>query len=263
VSTLAITRFNQAVGEMIDHLKAFLPAPGNPPFPSTLTVLEAAERPVGVGNFQGNVERGPIAVLGVRGGRVQARVRYDVRGATAQAAALAVQQLQEQVRAARLDPAKRDFLVLEPDGGDPAVPMGENEGWRQGVEYRVLYEYHYEDPEDAGSLIVRVRLDLRGEHHEDDAVTRDLTRWDRFGAPPLRVRGPLTITALSALVHPGGGFPPGRVTVLRTHDGAVGPPKSDHPDSGTFWTAVAAGNRHDVFVFNSLGGAGFMAAFAD
>jgi hypothetical protein len=220
VSTLAITRFNQAVTEMIGHLEAFLPAPGNPPFPSTLTVLEAAERPVGVGNFQGNVERGPIAVLGVRGGRVQARVRYDVRGATAQAAALAVGQVQEQVRAARLDPARRDFLVLEPDGGDPAVPMGENEGWRQGVEYRVLYEYRYEDPEDAGSLLVRVDVKVRGEHHEDDAVTRELTLWDRKGAPPLVLRGPRTVGRLTLLSHTEGGVPAGQVVIRRTFDGA-------------------------------------------
>jgi hypothetical protein len=261
VSTLAADRFNAAVTSMIGHLSGFLPNAD-----ATLALLEAEERPVGVGNWQGNVERGPLAVLGVRGGRVQARVRFDLRGATPQAASAAVLQLQQRVRAARLDPLTpwiHDFLVLEPDGGEPASLQAPGGPWRQSAEYRVLFEYRYDDPEGTGSLIVRIPLELRGEHHEDDAVTRDLTRWDRFGAPPLRVRGPRTLTALSALVHPGGGFPHGQVTVLRTHDGAVGLP-TFHGTFGKFWTEVQGGARHDAFVFLTLGGAAsFMAAFAD
>ncbi|MFL5539934.1 MAG: hypothetical protein ACJ8J0_13120 [Longimicrobiaceae bacterium] len=265
MTTLATRSFNAAVAAMVDHLKHFLPPAGNPPRPASLAVLEAAERPVGVGNFQGNVERGALAVLGVRGGRVQARVRYDLRADTPHEAAAAVEELQRQVRAARLDPLLtwiHEFLVLEPDGGEPASPLGQGEGWRQGVEYRVLFEYRYEDLEDAGSLIVRVRVELEGEHHEHDAVTRDLTRWDDTGAPPLRIRGPRAIGPLGALVHPATGLPDGRVTLLRTHDGAAGQP-SDHPNLGAFRTAVEGGDRHDRFVFAAPGGlAAFVAEFA-
>jgi hypothetical protein len=88
------------------------------------------------------------------------------------------------------------------------------------VEYRVLFEYSYEDPEDAGSLIVRIPLELRGEQREDDAVTRDLTRWDGEAAPPLVLRGPRTVGRLTLLAFTGGAAPPGQVVIRRTFDGA-------------------------------------------
>jgi hypothetical protein len=246
VTTLATDRFNAAVTAMIGHLNHFLPPDGMPPRPASLTVLEAAERPVGVGNVQGNVERGPLAVLGVRGGRVQARVRYDLRAGTPHEAAIAVQQLQQRVRAARLDPLlpwMRDFLVLEPDGSDPAGLIGAGE-WRQSVEYRALFEYRYEDPEEAGSLIVRIPLELRGEHHEDDAVTRDLTRWDRESAAPLVLRGPRTVGRITLLSFTGGGVPPGQVSIRRTFDGA--PPGVLRGSMATFAASVLgpAGGRN-------------------
>jgi hypothetical protein len=262
VTALATDRFNAAVTAMIGHLNTFLPPDGVPPRPASLTVLEAAERPVGVGNVQGNVERGPLAVLGVRGGRVQARVRFDLRAGTPQDAAIAVQQLQLKVRAARLDPLLpwiHDFLVLEPDGSDPAALIGTDD-WRQSVLYRVLYEYRYEDPEESGSLIVRVRMDLRGEHHEDDAVTRDLARWDREDAPPLVLRGPRTVGRLTMLEFTGGGVPAGQVTVRRTFDGA--PPAAGTASLADFAAAVlppAGGRNHERL----LGGvADLLSAFA-
>lgn len=259
--------FNDAVDAMLSRLDAFRPpvvqpepppAPPAPARPSTLVLLETVERPVGVGNWQGNVERGPVAVLGVRGGRVEARVRFDLRAADAAAAADATLQLQQRIRSARLEPGMRDFLVLEPAGADPAQLISDEEGWRQTVEYRALFEYRYEDPEGAGSVIVRIPVDVRGEHHEDAPVTRDVVRWDREGAAPLVVRGPRTVGTLTLLSHAGAGLPAGTVTLLRTHAGAQGPPE-DHADPGAFREALRAGGRHDRLVFDSLDA--FTAAF--
>jgi hypothetical protein len=188
VSTLAVDRFNAAVAGMLSHLTTFLPTAVAPAPQSTLALLEAAARPVGVGAFAGNVERGPLAVLGVRGGRVEGRVRFDLRATTPGDANAAALLLQQAVRDARLDPMKpwmRDFVLLEPAGGEPATPLAAND-WRQGAEFRVLFEYRYEDPEDAGGLIVRIPVELRGEQIEDALVTRDVTRWSAIDAPPLR-----------------------------------------------------------------------------
>jgi hypothetical protein len=252
--------FNDAVDDMLRRLDVFRhsvvqpdspPAPPAPAHPSTLVLLEAVERPVGVGNWQGNVERGAVAVLGVRGGRVEARVRFDLWAADAAAAADATLQLQRRIRDARLGAGMRDFLVLEPAGGDPAQRISDGEGWRQTVEYRVLFEYSYEDPEGAGSVIVRIPVDVRGEHHEDAVVTRDVARWDREGAAPLVVRGPRTVGTLTLLWHTGAGLPAGTVTLLRTHAGAQGPPES-HDDPGGFEDALRAGGRHVQLKFDSL-----------
>ena len=259
--------FNDAVDAMLMRLDTFRPPgvqpdpPPDPPapaHPSTLVLLEAVERPVGVGNWQGNVERGPVAVLGVRGGRVEARVRFDLRAADAAAAAEATLLLQQRIRNARLGAGMRDFLVLEPAGSDPAQLISDEEGWRQTVEYRALFEYRYEDPEGAGSVIVRIPVDVRGEHHEDAVVTRDVARWDREGAAPLVVRGPRTVGTLTLLSHAGTGLPAGTVTLLRTHAGAQGPPE-DHAGPGGFRDALRAGGRHDRLEFASLDA--FVAAF--
>lgn len=253
-------RFNAAVAEMVGHLSSFLPPLTDPTPHTTLAVLEATDRPVGVGNWQGNVERGPLAQLGVRGGRVEARVRFDVRAADPADAASRALGLQAEIRAARLDatrPWMRSFLVLQPDGGESPQLLSDDEGWRQGVEFRALYEYRYEDPEGAGSVIVRVPVDVRGEHHEDDLVTRHVARWDREGAEPLRLRGPAAVAPLAVLSHPGDALPAGTVTLLRTHAAAEGPP-ADHATPDAFRLALEAGGRHDRLVFGSV--AAFLAA---
>lgn len=265
--SLPTQRFNEAVDEMLTHLSSFLPPaalpdPPLPPRPSTLALLEAAERAVGVGNWQGNVEKGALAVLALRGGRVEARVRFELRANTPADAALRAGQLQDAVRAARLDPVAnpwmRDFLVLEPAGGEPAHLLTVDDGWRQTVEYRALYEYRYEDPEGAASVIVRVRVALRGEQHEDAQVTRDVARWDREAALPLRLRGPRAAGPLTALLHDPGALPAGEVTLLRTHDGAPGAPQT--LALAAFRDALLEGGRHHQVVFPSL--AAFFAEFA-
>lgn len=237
--SLATDEFNRAVTAMLTALDGFLP--GSSPA-STVSLVSAAERPVGVGNWRGNVERGAVAVVGERGGRVDARVRFDLRAATAEDASAAVRALQLQVRNAL--PGLAEFLVLEPDGGAPAELIDATEKWRQSVEFQVLYEYRYEDPEEAGSIIVRIPVNLRGEQHEDDLVTRDLTRWDREEAPPLVVRGPRTIGELALLAFTGGGAPAGKVTLRRTFEGA---PALAHPaDLAGFAAAVAAGDAAEL-----------------
>jgi hypothetical protein len=259
VSTLAADRFNAAVAGMLGHLTSFLPVAVAPAPQSTLALVEAAERPVGVGAFAGNVERGPLAVLGVRGGRVEGRVRFDLRAATAGDAAAAALALQQAVRGARLDALKpwmRDFVLLEPAGGEPAALISPND-WRQGVEYRVLYEFHYEDPEGAGGLIVRIPVELRGEQHEDALVTRDLARWSAADAPPLRIRGPRAIGTLTALAFRGPAFPAGPVTLAVTTEGAG--PATSRADLDAFALAVAGGGRNDEVAFADV--AALLAAF--
>lgn len=259
MSTLAADRFNAAVAGMLSHLTSFLPV-AVPPVPqSTLALVEAAERPVGVGAFSGNVERGPLAVLGMRGGRVEGRVRFDLHAATPGDAAAAALLLQQKVRDARLDTLKpwmRDFVVLEPAGGDPAALLAPDH-WRQGVEYRVLYEFRYEDPEDAGGLIVRIPVEVRGEQHEDALVTRDLTRWSAVDAPPLRARGARAIGTLTALAFEGPAFPAGPVTLAVTTEGAG--PANGRADLLAFAVAVVGGGRNDEVVFGDV--AALLAAF--
>ena len=255
--SLATDTFNGAVAEMVDRLSSFLPPITDPPPHSTLALLEANARPVGVGNWQGHVERGGLALLGVRGGRVEARVRFDVRGPTPVEAAQRALALQATLRTAPRDavpPLTGRFLVLEPDGGDAPHLLSDEEDWIQSLTYRALYEYRYEDTDEAGSVIVRVPLNVRGEHHEDDLVTRDVARWDREAARPMRARGPRRIGELSALSLPAGGLPAGTVTLLRTHDGAAGAPAAMAPPTplADFGAALRGGGRHHQYVFASL-----------
>jgi hypothetical protein len=191
---------------------------------------------------------------------VVGRVRFDLRATTPGDANAAALLLQQAVRDARLDPLKpwmRDFVLLEPAGGEPAAPLAAND-WRQGAEYRVLFEYRYEDPEDAGGLIVRIPVELRGEQNEDALVTRDVTRWSAIDAPPLRVGGPRAVGTFTALRFAGGGLPAGPVTLLCTHEGAGAP--AVHASLDLFAAAVVAGGRNDRVVLADT--ATFLAHFA-
>jgi hypothetical protein len=197
----------------------------------------------------------------LKGGRLDAVARFELWAAQPGAVEQAIQDLIARLLADREMLWTVGFLriALEATSSSenvPAIPA-----WRQTADVRVLYEFHFEDSDESQGLIARIPIHVNSTYNELTTVTDEMTRWDNQAAPSLEVRGPATISALSALVFVAGAAPGGTVTLTRTFDGASGPP-AQFATLAAFLAAVSGANpqRNAQLVFASWNS--FMAIFA-
>ncbi len=211
------------VGKMLGVLAQEIP-PEQAPFEPTVTAVSIAERPLGVGNRRGNERRGPWGSLALKGLHLEGEVRFQLWGNNPTEADVAVLKLHQNLLAAgdRLRGEDYRFLRVAATETSLAEHVDQLDAWRKTASFSVLYEHQYRDSDGALSLIARIPIDSDPES-ETTVVTDEMVRWDRGGAPALRLQGPGSFGRISALAHLPA-TPAGRVTLLRTFDGATGAP---------------------------------------
>jgi hypothetical protein len=251
---------SRTIDAMLKVLKGYLvppllQPPPPPPLPAPSVVLSSVvERSVGLGGRVGTDVRGPFSVAALKGLRVETVVRYELWAHTPAEIGQVVDDLIKEILADRDLLRTQGFLRVALQSTTPSENVFAEEAWRQSVAFDVLFEFPYVDSDGAESLIARIPIDFKGETNESTLVVDQMARWDNEDAPPLVVRGPITIGALSALAFIAGAEPTGAVSVTRTFDGASGPPAS-HPTLSSFVTAVGGTNpaeRHAEATFVSL-----------
>jgi hypothetical protein len=226
------------------------PAAGTLP-PGSLSFDGLKERPVGLGNLRGREAFGPLASISLKGGRLEARLRFELWANDPAAAQAAIDSLQLRLAQAQ-DALRADgFLKLSLVTTEAAEPVSLGilqTAWRQSTSYEVLYEYRYVDTDGATGLITRIGVasELNADPTTLDThqVVGAAVRWDNETAPPLRLRGPAQLTRIGALVYLPGTPPGGSVTVSRSFDGAAGAP-TVATDLNAFLAAAAQGAAGD------------------
>jgi hypothetical protein len=241
VPVMATPALTDVVADMLALLTARLPA-SLPALPAPNVTLEhVRERLVGLGNHRGS-ERAAVGVEVLRGGRLDAGVRFQLWATSANAVDDAVLGLHTDLLDDR-DPLRLDgFLKLVATHTSLSEHVPSVGAWRKTASYDVLYEYRYRDTDEADSLIARIAIDVDQEASDSESrevttVTDELVRWDDETTPELHVRGPLLVHRLSAAAFVPGPTPGGSITVRRTHDGAMGPPVAV-PDLASLLAAV-------------------------
>lgn len=216
---------DDVVGDMLAVLGERLPPPGPMAIPvANVTVETVAERPIGLGGLRGAAADGPLGPRTLRGGRLDARVRFQVWAAGPAEADGAMASLHSTL----LDDADAlhlaGFLRFDAAATTLAEHLPTVPAWRKATSYDVLYEYTYDDTDDAASLIARIPV--TGDTEEPDGPAREvqtltdhLVRWDQEGAEPLVVVGPVTVTGIEALLFTPGPPLGGTVSVRRTSGG--------------------------------------------
>jgi hypothetical protein len=217
------------VSGMLALLGQHLPAaPPGPPVPvSNVTLERIAEKLVGLGDQAGTEPTGTLGVRTLRGGRLDARVRFQVWAASPGDVDDAMRTLHADLLDAGEHLRSLGFLRLRSTDTTLAEHVGTIPAWRKATSVDVLYEYRYTDSDDAASLIARIPVtsDLEavaGGATEHETVVDELVRWDQEDAAPLIVRGPAAVTRVAALAFVPG--PPlGGTVSFRRLSGAVGP----------------------------------------
>ncbi len=241
------------------------PTTGTLPAPN-VSIVKVEEKPIGLGNFIGDEALNQFSVV-LKGGRLQATVRFQLWANTPNDVDQLIDDLHGRLLAAKEDLWIAGFLRFAAEESTLAEHIPSLPAWRRTANYQVLYEYRYTDTDDAQSLIARIPIhtdpeELDSPQRETAVITDDMARWDEGSAPTLDIRGQMTVNRFSALSFVPGASPSAPVMLLRTYDGAAGPPTA-FGDLATFVTAVtdpATPERHAQVTFASY--SAFLAAFS-
>jgi hypothetical protein len=219
--------------EMLGKLDAFLspiaagpPPPPVPPPSPTVSLASVAEHAVGIGNRRGTGTVGAFTVRALKGLQLDAVVRFQYWAVTPEEVDASVAGLQGRLRAAGNVLRAAGFLRIEAAETSVAESVATvNDFWRKSADYKVLYEFQFEDNDGAEGLIARIPIDFEGEFTESMVVTDDMVRWDNVAAPTIVVRGnstrPRRVAALAVVAFLPGGWDGAGVTVTASVGGAV------------------------------------------
>lgn len=167
------------------------PPPSQPPPPQpSLSIVSATERTVGIGNLRGAGLVGPFNVRSLKGLQLDAVVRFQYWAETPEESDASVAALQGRLRSAGNELRAAGFLRVEAAGVSAAESVAAvNDFWRKSADYRVLYEFQYEDNDDALGLIAKIPVDFVDFFKKPMELTDDMARWDAVAAPELTVVG--------------------------------------------------------------------------
>lgn len=239
---MAAPALTDVVTDMLAVLGQRLPAPV-PTMPDPNVTLERIkEKLVGIGNHTGEEPTGTLSTRTVRGGRLDARIRFQLWHTTPSAVDSAMQTLHTTLLDDAESLTQEGFLKMAAADTTLAEQVPSVPGWRKTTSFDVLYEYRYIDTDDAASLIARIPLTTDPEvanspAQELETITDEMVRWDQDAAPALVVRGPLTVARISALVFVPGPALGGTVTFARTSGGPG--PVTHLPDLDAFLAATS------------------------
>jgi hypothetical protein len=172
-------------------MEGFLSAPVNAVPPPAAHLVSCAERDVGLGGRRGTATSADFAVVALKGLQLDAVVRFRLWGTDHEAVDAAVRRLQEAVTAAARDPRLPAMDVADLATAAP-VELPTGIFWFSTVDYRVLFEYRFEDADGAEGLIAVIPVDLDPERagspeREHLMVSDAMARWDNAAAADVRV----------------------------------------------------------------------------
>ncbi|MEP7765540.1 hypothetical protein [Sanguibacter sp. 25GB23B1] len=228
--TMSSPALADVVSSMLAELGARLPAAAaTVPVPN-VTLEQVVRRPVGLGDLVGSEPTAAAGARTIRGGRLDARVRFQVWAATSPDVDAAMLTLHSTLLDDTQDLRSAGFLKLAATGTTLAEHVQVLPAWRKATSFDVVYEYRYADADDAASLLTTIPVTTGAlpsgpgaSLDETEVVTGPLVRWDDEAAPPLVVRGPTAVTAIGALAWVPGTVPGGSIQILRTTGGAPAP----------------------------------------
>lgn len=216
---LSIDDTNSDDPYMIEEWPSDLPQP-------SVSVTSVTERALAVGNRRGTERRGSFAVVELKGGRLDAMIRFQFLGDPPDVVDAALVELHRRLLAAKNFLWKKGILRFAAEETSMLEYIPSLYPWRRTgrktTDYRILYEFHYYDTDGAESLIARIPIDI---DDESTIVTDEMTRWDNQVVLKLEVHGgthkAFNIGALDILAFLPDGWDGNEVMMFVSVDNAV------------------------------------------
>lgn len=251
-NTMNMPPVEQVIDGMLDILKAYLPAPvPNIPIP-TVSIRSVSEKPLAIGNDRGLEQRGQLGIVALKGGRLEAVVRFQIWASDPIIAEAAMQTVQSQILTDRLSLQAQGFLQLKVDETTLSEHIEALSAWRITSDLKVLYEFHYDNTDGAESIIASIPIHSDPEtknspNRETNIITDAIVRWDDESASALSISGGsvTTVNGLASLSYLPGVWTGGAVTLSRLNLDSMATPTT-YPDLATFLTAVTDENSPDL-----------------
>lgn len=243
----------QVIDGMLVILQEYLPSPVlNIPIP-TVAIRSVNEKPLAIGNDRGLEQRGLLGMVALKGGRLEAVVRFQLWESDPIIADAAMQNLQGQILTDRLNLQAQGFLQLSVEETSLSEHVDALSMWRTTSDLKVLYEFHYDDTDGAESIIARIPVHSDPEtrnspNRETGVITDAIVRWDDESTPVLSITGGSTTTSLhglASLSYLTAGWAGNAVTLFRRDKNNAAAP-TPYPDLATFLAAVTDDNSPDL-----------------
>lgn len=251
-SNMNMPPVEQVIDGMLDIFKAYLPAVVVAIPVPTVSIRSMREKPLAIGNDRGLEQRGQLGIVALKGGRLEAVVRFQIWAGDPVTAEASMQTMQGQILTDRLNLQAQGFLQLKVEETTLSENVELFSAWRTTSDLKVLYEFHYDSTDGAESIIASIPIHSDPEtknspNRETNVITDAIVRWDDESASALSIGGGLvtTVNGLGSLNYLPGAWTGGAVTLSRLDLGSVATPTT-YPDMATFLTAVTDGNSPDL-----------------
>jgi hypothetical protein len=258
MSTVSVLQV--AATAMLSALRKYLP-PALKDLPApTVSIVKLKQQAVGLGGIRSGEMPGALGSVTRKGLRLDALTRFQMWAPDGNRVDQTIADLNMWVLGNRPSLWASGFLRLALEDAPLSEPVAPGGPWRGLADYRVLYEFDYQDNDGADSLISQIPIAINSEFNESLVITDQMTRWDDSAATSLVVRGPMAVASLSMLAFIPKAVPTAQVTLTRTFDRAAGNPVN-HATLAEFLAAISGANleRHSMVTFASFGE--FMAEF--
>jgi hypothetical protein len=186
-----------------------------------VTAVSVVERALGVGNRRG-ISSDPMGIVELKGGRLDAVVRFALGASDEAAVNNAIAALQGDLLAAKDTLFTQSVLKMTALESSAAAEFPEGSGtWRRTADYRVLYEYQFASTDDAHGLIARIEVGDVGPGEAMVITRADFVRWGDDTAADLVLRTGTQVTAIDIWAFLPATFNGAAVTITATVNGVV------------------------------------------
>jgi hypothetical protein len=176
---------DQVLNDMLEALKEYLPQ-------SSVSIVSLKERSLALGNSRGMQSLASFEVVELKGGRLEAVVRYLLTGSNPDELETEMAALHGRLLAAKNELWASGVLRFAAEETSPSEHVPDLNAWRKTVDYHVLYEFHYNDAGGAESLITQIPISIDSRYNESTLAGGEIVRWDNTATPALEVNGKAT-----------------------------------------------------------------------
>lgn len=220
---------------------------------STVSVVSATKKNSAIGNRIGTDIRGGFPTVAIKGGHLDASVQFQVWDSNAEDIEIEMNALHNRLMADRDLLRSQGFITFKAEQTAASEFISDLSIWRKISLFKFLYEYQYQDSDDALSIITRIPIESDLEvkdspERETSTVTNAMQRWDDEDANALSVVANSSSNAkvfgLYVLAYRPGAWLGGPVIIDRTNlDTFV--PLTIYPTFNDFIDAVTAPSSPD------------------